>query len=147
MLPRPGRAQSRRLPGPVRERQLCCRELRLTEISTIEEANRFLEETYLPRINAKFSRPPADSAPAPVPLGTADLREILCYEYRRTVSRDYVVSFQRRLFQIRPESRPLPRPLDKVMVRVRLDTSVDLYFQGKKLLIRELKKTPKKEAA
>jgi hypothetical protein len=105
-----------------------------------------MEETYLPRINAKFSRPAWDSADAHVPLGKADLREILCYDYRRTVSRDYVVSFQRRLFQIQPESRTLPRPLDKVTVRVRLDSSVDLYFQGKKLLIRELIKTSKKEA-
>ncbi|MDR2485723.1 MAG: hypothetical protein LBD55_10040 [Treponema sp.] len=63
------------------------------------------------------------------------------------VSRDYAVSFQRRLFQIQPESRPLPRPLDKVTVRVRLHSSVDLYFQGKKLLIRELIKTSKKEVA
>jgi hypothetical protein len=58
-----------------------------------------------------------------------------------------MVSFQRRLFQIQPESHPLPRPLDKVTVRVRLDSSVDLYFQGKKLLIRELIKTSQKEAA
>jgi hypothetical protein len=58
-----------------------------------------------------------------------------------------VVSFQRRLFQIQLGSRPLPRPQDKVTVSVRLDSSVDLYFQGKKLLIRELIKTSRKEAA
>jgi hypothetical protein len=63
------------------------------------------------------------------------------------VSRDYVVSFQRRLSQIQPESRPLPRLMDKITVRVRLDSSVDLYFQEKKLLIRELIKTSRKEAA
>jgi hypothetical protein len=63
------------------------------------------------------------------------------------VRRDYVVSFRQRLFQIQPESRPLPRPLDQVTVSVWLDSSVDLYFQGKKHLIRELIKTPKKEAA
>ncbi|GMO49131.1 MAG: hypothetical protein Pg6C_11780 [Treponemataceae bacterium] len=43
--------------------------------------------------------------------------------------------------------RPLPRPLDKVTVRVRLDSSVDVHFQGKKLQVQELIKTPKKEAA
>jgi hypothetical protein len=42
-----------------------------------------------------------------------------------------VVSFQWRLFQILPESRLFPHPLDKVTVRVRLDSSVDLYFHEK----------------
>jgi hypothetical protein len=35
------------------------KELRLAGISTIPEANRFLEETCLPKTNGKFSRPAA----------------------------------------------------------------------------------------
>ena len=45
------------------------KELRLAGISRIEEANRFLLETYLPRRNQKFSRPAFDPADAHVPLG------------------------------------------------------------------------------
>jgi len=45
------------------------KELRLAGISTIEQANLFLEKTYLPKMNRKFSRPPAEKEDAHVPLG------------------------------------------------------------------------------
>jgi hypothetical protein len=54
-------------------------------ISTIEEANRFLLETDLLRMNEKFSRPAFDPADAHVPLGNINLTETLCFEYDRVV--------------------------------------------------------------
>jgi hypothetical protein len=123
------------------------KELRLAGISTIEEANKFLEETYLPSINAKFARPPACNENGHAPLGNADLRGIFCFEERRVASRGFIAGFQRRLFQITPGNRPLPRPGGKVTVRVRLDKTIDLYFQNQKLSVMEIHKTTKKEAA
>jgi hypothetical protein len=119
------------------------KELRLAGISTIAEANRFLEKTYLPQINGKFSRPAADPADAHVPLGTVDLRDILCFEYERTVTNDYVVRFECRLFQIRKTNKTLPRPQDKVIVRIRLDRSLSILWKGKALLVEEIKISPK----
>jgi hypothetical protein len=75
------------------------------------------------------------------------LREILCFEYRRSVSRDYAVSFERRLFQILKDSRPLPRPADKVTVSVRLDGSLGIYYRDKKRSVKEIKPGKRKEAA
>jgi transposase len=123
------------------------KELRLAGISAIEEANSFLSKTYIPKTNAKFAKLPAGPRDAHVPLEKLDLREILCFEYRRSVSRDYVVSFERRLFQILKDSRPLPRPGDKVTVRVRLDGSLDIYYRDKKLSVKEIKPGERKEAA
>jgi hypothetical protein len=65
-------------------------------------------------------------------LEKRDLRGIRRFEYRCSASRDYAVSFERRLFQILKDSRPLPRSGDKVTVRVRLDISLDIYCRGKK---------------
>jgi hypothetical protein len=59
------------------------KELRLAGISTIDEANRFLDETYLPKMNAKFSCPAAEAADAHVPLGGVDMADIMCHEYGR----------------------------------------------------------------
>jgi len=123
------------------------KELRLAGICTIAEANRFLEDVYLPAINAKFARPAACPDDAHVPLGDAELREIMCFEEARVVSRDFTVSYQKRLFQILPDNRPLPRPKDKVIVKLRLDKTIDLYFRDKKLSVREINKTIKKEVA
>ena len=61
----------------------------------------------------------------------------MCFEQMRVLSRDFVVCFERRLFQVLPGNRPQPRPGDKITVRVRLDKSLDLYFRGKKLSVRE----------
>jgi transposase len=134
-----------------RNRAVCqdrfVKELGLAGIPATEEANKFLSKTHIPKTCAKFARPPAGPRDAHVPLGKLDLREILCFEYRRPASRDYAVSFERRLFQILKDSRPLPRPGDKVAARVRLDSSLDIYFRDKKLSVKEIKPRERKEAA
>jgi hypothetical protein len=114
------------------------KELRLAGISTIGKANRFLEEACLPQINGKFSRPAADPADAHVPLGAVDLGEILCFEHERKAADDYAVRFECRLFQILKTNTHLPRPGDKVIVRIRLDGSLSILWQGKPLLVEEI---------
>jgi transposase len=114
------------------------KELRLAGISTIVEANKFLEKIYLPKMNEKFSRPAAKPENAHVPLGDVNLEEIMCLEYDRVVGNNYVVRFETRLFQILKNRNPLPRPKDKVLVRMRLDGSVIILWKGNKLLVKEL---------
>jgi hypothetical protein len=60
-------AKGRAERNHARDQDRLVKELRLAGISTIAEANRFLEETCLPKINGKFSRPAADPADAHVP--------------------------------------------------------------------------------
>ena len=114
------------------------KELRLAGISTIPEANRFLEKTYLPAMNRKFARPAANPQDAHVPLGEVNLQDILCREYERTVANNYVVRFETRLFQILKSNKALPRPKDKVVVQVPLDGSLLIIWKGTKLLVKEL---------
>jgi hypothetical protein len=76
------------------------KELRLAGNSTIQEANRFLRETCLPR---EFTRPADSQEDARVPLLEVDLTDIFCFEYERTVSNDYTVRFETRLFQLLKE--------------------------------------------
>jgi hypothetical protein len=114
------------------------KELRLADISTIAEANEFLEKNYLPKMNQKFSRPAAKPENAHVPLGNANLNDIMCLEYERTVANNYVIRFETRLFQILKTKNPLPRPKDKVLVRIRLDGSISIMWKEAKLLVKEL---------
>ena len=115
------------------------KEFRLARVSSLEQANAFLWSVYLPSMNGKFSRPPRSPDDAPVRAGTTRLDDILCREYDRKVSNDYIVRFEARLFQILPETLPKPRPGDTVLVRVRLDASVHLFWKQKPLLVKELK--------
>lgn len=115
------------------------KELRLAGISSIEQANRFLQDSYLPAINKRFAKAAAEPEDAHVPLvdGT-DLRDVFCFEDNRVVSRDYVLQFERRLYQIPPRLRHRPRPADKVVVRKWLDGSVHFYWKDKPLPVQEL---------
>jgi hypothetical protein len=123
------------------------KELRLAGIKTVEAANQFLLETCLPQMNGKFSRPASDPADAHIPLGNADLDEIFCFEHERVVSNDYVVRFECRLFQILKANKSLPRPKEKVMVRIRLDGSLSILWKGKILLVEELSKSEQGQKA
>jgi len=115
------------------------KELRLAGISSIQEANIFLLETYLPYMNDKFKRLPKKVDDAHVRLGKILLDDILCMEFDRKVSKDYIVRFECRLFQILPEAIPKPRPGDSVIVRVRLDYSIVILWKNKPLKVEEIK--------
>jgi Winged helix-turn helix len=70
-------------------------ELRVAGITTLEAANAYLREQFLPDYHTQFTRPPADPASAFVPLGdTVDLDQLLADEAERVVGRDNVVSFE-----------------------------------------------------
>jgi hypothetical protein len=119
------------------------KELRLANISTIAEANKFLKEYYLPKMNRMFSRPPANSNDRHVPLGKVNLSNIMCLEHERTVANNYVIRFETRLFQILDTGRtkgsqPLPRPKEKVTVRIALDGKLTVIYKENKLLVKEL---------
>jgi len=75
-------------------------ELRVAQIRTLEAANRYLRQRFVPTLNATFGRAPADPTSAFVPLGRVDLEQILCHEEARTVARDNTVVLDRVVFQI-----------------------------------------------
>jgi|AMWB02.1.fsa_nt_gi transposase len=114
------------------------KELRLAGISTIDEANGFLREVYLPEINLRFAKIPAQPEDAHVPLlDGADLRDIFCFETQRVVSRDNMIQFEKRLFRI-PEnlsSRPLPGK--SVTIRKWLDDSLHFMWKNHPLFVEE----------
>ena len=114
------------------------KELRLENISTIEEANKFLLEKYLPKMNEKFGRPARSKDDAHVNPGKVKLDNILCMEFDRKISREFVVRYKARLFQILETNKPLPRPEDKVLVRIKLDNSIQIIWKDKSLLYKEI---------
>ena len=113
------------------------KELRLENICTIGQANQYLLESYLPKMNDKFSRPARNKDDAHVNIGKVKLDDILCMEFDRIISKDYIVRFQTRLFQIQ-KNKPLPRAEDKVIVRIKLDNSVHILWKDKPLEVKEI---------
>jgi len=84
------RGRSERMNRTLQDRIV--NELRVVEkATTLEAANRYLRERYLPTHNEEFAKLPADPQRAFVELGAVDLDEILFEEVVRTVGKDNVV--------------------------------------------------------
>jgi transposase len=113
------------------------KEMRLRGISTIEEANRFLQE-YLPVYNKKFMVAPVskEDLHRPVPKGI-NLDKILCIRTERTVRNDHTIAHDRKLYQI--EELTLSK---KVTVEERIDGKMLIVCQGKSLRYRQITKRP-----
>ena len=75
-------------------------ELRLRGITTVEEANRFLRESYIAELNRKFSISPAQPESAFVPATGKDLQRIFSLQHDRVVNQDNTVRIDNRTLQI-----------------------------------------------
>jgi hypothetical protein len=98
------------------------KELKLAGIATVEAANAFIREVYLPEHNARFAVEPAGEGSAFTPIPGVDLDEILCVEEERQVGHDNCVSYRTLKLQI-PES-----PMRPHFVRARV--KVHVYPDG-----------------
>lgn len=93
------RGRSERMFGTLQDR--LPKELDLYGISTIEEANKYIKEVYLPRHNKSFSIKPDSDLSAFKPWTQhAPLRDFLCVQDKRTVQRDNTVSYKGLILQI-----------------------------------------------
>jgi transposase len=93
------------------------KELALAGITTIEAADQFIEEVYLPAHNERFAVKPEQEGTAFVAIPGVDLAEILCVQEERQVGHDNTVVFHRLRLQI-PES-PLRPHYVRATVKVR----------------------------
>jgi transposase len=93
------------------------KELALAGIATVDAANLFLRDVYLPAHNARFAIKPEQDGSAFVAIAGIDLGEILCVQEERQVGNDNCVSFNRLKLQI-PAS-PLRAHFVKARVKVR----------------------------
>jgi len=106
------------------------KELKLHEISSIEEANKYLHNKFLPRFNKKFSNTPKDKEGAwrglPKEL---NLESVFSIKEQRTVMADNTISYKNRIFQILPDKYRIPFAKAKVEVEKRLDGSIHIKYK------------------
>ena len=116
------------------------KELRLRNINTIEEANRFLG-AYLLRYAKRFGVEPAKpgNLHRPLPPGI-DLDCILCLKTERRLRNDFTMAHNRRLYQIEDALHP-----GKVIVEERIDGSMIIRCQERSLRFKEITTLPKRE--
>jgi len=117
------------------------KELRLRGISTMEEANRFLEDTYWTAYNKKFMVKALheDSMHRSVSKGL-DLDRILCIRTGRTVRNDNTIAHNKKLYQLK-ESFPKKT---KVRVEDKVDGSMLILYQERRIKYAQIQARPEK---
>lgn len=123
------------------------KELRLAGISTIKEANRFLE-AYIPKFNAKFAVAPQKKRDLHRPINRQlkeKLPQIFSVQSERVVHNDYTIMFKKQYFQLDETQPTTVYKKDMVIVEEHLDDSVKINLKGHYLNYTVLPERPRKQ--
>lgn len=115
------------------------KELALAGVATMEEANRYLTEIYLPAFNEEFKQPAIEEGSAFVPFCGMDLDDILCEQHERTVGNDNCVEFGRMKLQIPQSSHRIHYVKAKVRVHRYCDRRLAVFHGPRKLAVYDSK--------
>jgi transposase InsO family protein len=108
-------------------------ELASAGITTMQGANVYLKDVYMPSFNKHFTVAAAQDGTAYVPLRGFDVDEILSERHERVVSNDNCVSYNKLKLQIPADRHRHHYVRAKVQVRVDCEAQISIYH-GPRLL-------------
>ena len=123
------------------------KELRLNDISTITEANRFLGEEFLPKFNAKFCVEPRTKANLHKQLSKREengLNSIFSRQYKRVVRNDFTIDHKKNCYQLDKIQPATICKRDIVTVEERMSQTIHFRLRGKYLNYKLLPEKPRK---
>jgi transposase len=109
------------------------KELALMGITTMDQANQYLRETYLPAFNRRFSHPSREEGTAFMPYIGPPLDDILCERFERTVQGDNCVRFENMELQIPRDEYRCNYIKAKVWVHCHLDGTIAIFHGPRRL--------------
>lgn len=124
------------------------KELRLKNISDPAEANRFLQQEFLPWFNAKYSVQPKKKSNLHRKVSWQEKRQlsaILSRQSQRTVQNDFTIAFKNHWYQLSKEQPATVRPKERVLVEERTDGSLHIRLRDKYLNYQLLPAKPPKQ--
>lgn len=123
------------------------KEMRLAHISTIEEANTFLREKFIPSFNEKFSVEPTSGADLHQTLTEKEkkmLPSIFSRQETRIIQNDFTFSFHNQWYQLTEHQPATVCKKDEVTVEEHLDHTIHVRLRSKELNYVILPKRPAK---
>lgn len=121
------------------------KEMRLMGISTIEEANAFVEE-FIEFYNKKFAKPPKLSQDAHRPLLLEhNLDHILARKDSRTVLKNFTISYNNTFYQLLVDKPTWEMRKGKVMVVASTEGEVTILFKGNPVKYRTMEQQQQAE--
>jgi len=103
-------------------------ELGKAGIRTMQEANAYIAEKFLPWHNRKLTVQPREEGSAFVPAGDTDLDAIICIQHERVVQKDNTVPFAGHQLQIQPSQWRVSFAKCRVQVCEHLDGNISVRY-------------------
>lgn len=111
------------------------KELRLAGISTVEDANRFLQDFFVDDFNKRFAVEARAKGDLHRIASKTELEDVLpyifCRHNTRVIQNDFTISYGTLWYQLLPTPRLAMRPKDVVDVHEHPDESISLFVRGK----------------
>jgi transposase len=143
-------AHSPQAKGRVERRNAVCQDrlvkaLRLQGIRDLATANDYLEKSFLPDLNERFTVVAKQRSDLHRRLPyRVDLDQVLAFEEERVVQNDWTVRWRNRWFQLTAANGRLGLAGRRVLVREQLDGTIRLVYSGRELEWRELPGRPER---
>ncbi len=117
--------------------------LRRAGISSVSQANRFLERSYLREHNHHFA-PSGHLKDIHRSADGINLNNIFCFETTRRVYNDYTITLGNQFIQLEKSPQaPLPPPRRSVVLRRHLDGSLHIFWNEQELSFTPLRAKPR----
>ncbi|HEX6747087.1 MAG TPA: ISNCY family transposase [Longimicrobium sp.] len=119
------------------------KELRLAGVCSLDGANRFLEDVFLPWWEERFTMAaavPVDAHRALPP--DADLERLFAHTEQRVIARDFTIRYKRRCLQIGPAEALPSMPGSTLTIEQRLDGSLCFRWRERYLQLTEFVPDP-----
>jgi transposase len=123
------RGRSERAFGTIQGR--LPQELRLHGVTNYAEADLYLEGTFVPDFNRRFTVIPAERGSAFVKVARTDLELVLSAQHERVVRADSIVIFEKLLLQLPPSTHRQRFVRCPVVVHEFLNDTLGVSYQGR----------------
>jgi hypothetical protein len=120
------------------------KEMRLANICSIGEANRFVQEKYLNIHNGKFAVNPELEQNLHRPIEGFNLDNIFCYKEDRVLQNDFVIRYKNKLLQLHKEQKTILRSKNKIVIHESLEGKLSLFIRKTWLCFNEIVERPVK---
>ena len=108
-------------------------ELAAANITTMREANHYLQETYIRAFNTEFIQPAMEEGSAFIPYIGHNLEDILCEKYERVVRNDNCIAFEGLVLQIPQDQARFHYVKVKVQVHRYRNGNLEIFHGPRKL--------------
>jgi transposase len=121
--------------GTLQDRLIA--ELKLQNITEIDQANRWLEEIFILRHNKRFATEPKKTGSSFRKVSQTERYQKIAFAYEATVTNDNCVNLKGLIIDIPPGPRRRSYAKAKVLAKQHLDGQWTVWYQGKKIASHE----------